>query len=111
MSGWQNVLRGGAGEGRLSGTCLPGVPEAPPAVTGVPWHTVREAVSFPVLMAVLLVGVSLISLRFRLPDPDTWWHVAVGERILTTHTWPSSDIYSSLQQALTGLRTNGSEKS
>jgi hypothetical protein len=94
MSGWQNVLRGGAGEGRLSGTCLPGVPEAPPAVTGVPWHTVREAVSFPVLMAVLLVGVSLISLRFRLPDPDTWWHVAVGERILTTHTWPSSDIYS-----------------
>jgi hypothetical protein len=99
MSGWQNVVGAGAGEGRLSGpidpgTCVPGVPEAPRAVSGVLRQSVREAVSFPVLMAVLLVGVSLLSLRFRLPDPDTWWHVAVGERILATHTWPSSDSYS-----------------
>ena len=24
-----------------------------------------------------------------------WWHVAVGQRILSTHTWPTSDTYSS----------------
>jgi hypothetical protein len=54
----------------------------------------RSAVSFPVLMAVLLVGTALIGVRLRLPDPDTWWHIAVGENILKTHSWPTSDPYS-----------------
>ena len=27
-------------------------------------------------------------------EGDTWWHIAVGERILSTHAWPKSDSYS-----------------
>jgi len=54
----------------------------------------RRLVSFPVLMGVLLIGVALIGVRARLPDPDTWWHIAVGQQILATHSWPSSDSYS-----------------
>ena len=65
----------------------------PAAVTAV-WKAIRQAISFPVLMAVLLVAVALIGVHDRLPDPDTWWHVAVGEQILRTHTWPNSDPYS-----------------
>ena len=58
------------------------------------WRAIRQAISFPVLMAVLLVSVALIGIHERLPDPDTWWHIAVGERILQTHSWPTSDPYS-----------------
>lgn len=53
-----------------------------------------RALSFPVFLAVLLVAGVFINARVKLADPDTWWHVAVGERILTTGTWPTSDIYS-----------------
>jgi hypothetical protein len=58
------------------------------------WLTFRKAISFPALMGVLLIGVAVIGVRLRLPDPDTWWHIAVGEHILATHTWPTSDTYS-----------------
>ena len=58
------------------------------------WAAVRRAISFPVLMGVLLVGVALIGAQDRLIDPDTWWHVTAGEQILRTHTWPTSDTYS-----------------
>lgn len=27
-------------------------------------------------------------------EGDTWWHTAVGERILATHRWPVADTYS-----------------
>jgi hypothetical protein len=27
-------------------------------------------------------------------EGDTWWHTAVGERILSAHTWPTVDVYS-----------------
>ena len=58
------------------------------------WRWLRLAVSFPALMAVLLIAVALIGAESRLIDPDTWWHVAVGEQILKTHTWPTSDTFS-----------------
>ena len=28
-------------------------------------------------------------------EPDMWWHVAVGQRILATHSFPATDMYSS----------------
>jgi len=65
-----------------------------PAATSAAWKTIRQAISFPVLMAVLLVAVALIGVHERLPDPDTWWHIAVGENILRNHAWPISDPYS-----------------
>jgi hypothetical protein len=58
------------------------------------WRWLRLAVSFPALMAVLLIAVALIGAESRLIDPDTWWHVAVGEQIFKTHTWPTSDTFS-----------------
>ena len=58
------------------------------------WRSLRLAISFPALMAVLLIAVALIGAEPRLIDPDTWWHVTVGEQILKTHTWPTSDTYS-----------------
>jgi hypothetical protein len=27
-------------------------------------------------------------------EGDTWFHIAIGEQILTTHTWPARDSYS-----------------
>ncbi len=66
--------------------------QAPAAVAL--WHVLRKAVSFPVLMGVMLIGVAVVGVRLRLPDPDTWWHIAVGEHILATHTWPTADSYS-----------------
>ncbi|MGH9432381.1 MAG: hypothetical protein ACRD3T_12650, partial [Terriglobia bacterium] len=50
--------------------------------------------SFPVVLAVTLVAGTWATARFRLPDPDTWWHVAVGQTILTHHALPVSDVYS-----------------
>ena len=86
----------------VAGTTLPSAPSSEVGsshiVTKPPstplWLTVRKAISFPVLMGILLIGVAVIGVRLRLPDPDTWWHIAVGEHILATHTWPTSDSYS-----------------
>jgi hypothetical protein len=58
------------------------------------WRSLRLAVSFPAMMAVLLMAIALIGAEDRLLDPDTWWHITVGQEILKTHTWPTSDIYS-----------------
>jgi hypothetical protein len=55
---------------------------------------VRKATSFHVFLAALLVGGVFVEARLHLIDPDTWWHVAVGERILRTGTWPHYDPYS-----------------
>jgi hypothetical protein len=99
MSDSQMVVRtGGGADGlaRLAGSQAwpPAVPSAEPPAAEVVWQTLRKAISFPALMVVLLVGISLVSLRLRLPDPDTFWHVAVGERIWATHVWPTADSYS-----------------
>src|ERR1700683_2717404 len=65
-----------------------------PSISGNSLPGFQKLASFPVMMGSLLVAVSLVSARTRLPDPDTWWHIAVGDLILKTHTWPTSDIYS-----------------
>ncbi|PYV23572.1 MAG: hypothetical protein DMG24_13610, partial [Acidobacteria bacterium] len=56
----------------------------------------RKAVSFPVLLGVLLVAGTFAATsggRFFAAG-DTWWHLVAGRNILTTHTWPTSDSYS-----------------
>ncbi len=65
----------------------------PGAATGA-WFTIRKAISFPVMMGALLIGAGLVGTQGHLPDPDTWWHVSVGQQVLQTHTWPTSDPYS-----------------
>jgi hypothetical protein len=70
------------------------IPAAPIITAGLNWRALRLIVSFPALMAVLLIAIALIGAEARLIDPDTWWHITVGEQILKTHTWPTSDTYS-----------------
>jgi hypothetical protein len=54
----------------------------------------RRLFCFPVLLGALLLGGVVVSLQFSLPDPDTWFHIAAGEEILATHSWPRTDHYS-----------------
>lgn len=68
----------------------------------------RRFLSFPVLMGVLLAAATVGSIysnlhaaaksqgspRYCVFEGDTWWHLATGERILATHTWPTHDRYS-----------------
>ena len=54
----------------------------------------RRVFSFPVFLGVLLIGGVFACARLNPPEPDTWWHIAVGEQILRQGTWPTSDSYS-----------------
>ena len=54
----------------------------------------QQMFSFPAMLAVLLVGAVFVSGRKFLVDPDLWWHIKVGDAILNTHRWPTTDVYS-----------------
>ncbi len=43
--------------------------------------------------ALLFVAVAVLAI-WRLDDPDTWWHLAAGRYIVSTHTVPSLDVFS-----------------
>src|SRR5438552_3907838 len=69
---------------------------ASPAETADKWTPLRKAFSFPALLGVLLVAGTFAATsggRFFAAG-DTWWHLAAGQRILATGTWPTSDTYS-----------------
>jgi len=89
----------------LGGMSFPPVTGSEPVVTNLPtsgagadratqWFSLRMLATFPVLMGVLLGGISLIGARLGMLDPDTWWHIAVGQRIMDTHVFPTADFYS-----------------
>ena len=54
----------------------------------------RKAVSFPVLLAGLLVAGVFVGTRLNLWDPDTWWHIRVGQNLLAEWKWPITDPFS-----------------
>jgi hypothetical protein len=54
----------------------------------------RRVFSFPVFLAAILAGGACVAAHFRFVDPDSWWHIKIGETILQTHLWPTKDIYS-----------------
>lgn len=61
----------------------------------------RQIFSFPVFLAVVIVGGAFIASSWNgialgkiLTEGDVWWHLATGERILATHTFPVTDSYS-----------------
>ncbi len=69
----------------------------------------RRVFSFNTLLAFLLLGAvagtvylnvksaadsSVSDAGHIIFEGDTWWHLAVGDHILTTHSWPRTDQYS-----------------
>lgn len=65
--------------------------------------------SFPGFLGALLVAAVVLNLSLRLNyvehlpaghwhpafvEGDTYWHIAVGERILKSHHWPTTNYYS-----------------
>ena len=62
----------------------------------------RKAVSFPVLLGILLVAGAFFSTCWEggplgskiFLEGDTWWHLETGRRVLITHHWPTTEPYS-----------------
>ena len=54
----------------------------------------RRICSFPVMLCGLLAVLSVLTVRDRFNDPDMWWHLKTGEVIWTTHTIPTTDLFS-----------------
>jgi hypothetical protein len=54
----------------------------------------QRAVSFPAMLGMLLVGAVFVAGSVFSVDPDLWWHIRVGQEILSTHHWPTTDPYS-----------------
>ena len=82
-----------------------------PKVGLVAKATVRKAVSFPALLGTLLVVLVIAVVSTLLQNPgrasrdsivptidvfegDTWFHILVGQDILKTHTFPTTDSYT-----------------
>lgn len=59
-----------------------------------PRSLAKNLISFPALLAILLAGAMFVPLRTFWIDPDVWWHLKVGDTILATHQWPTTDPYS-----------------
>src|SRR5215470_6762020 len=58
-------------------------------------HVVKSIFSFPVMLGMLFVSaVFVVSGRTFIVDPDFWWHIKVGEDILSSRHWPTADSYS-----------------
>ena len=57
-------------------------------------HVLRRIFSFPVMLACLLAMLAVLTVRQRFDDPDMWWHLKIGEVIWTTHTIPTTDLFS-----------------
>ena len=55
---------------------------------------VRAVFSFPVAVSSLLMTLGVLTVRARFDDPDLWWHLKTGQIIWTTHTIPTTDIFS-----------------
>ncbi len=54
----------------------------------------RTVFSFPAMLATFLVGRVFYEARAFFVDPDLWWHVRIGQNILATHHWPTTDPFS-----------------
>ena len=46
------------------------------------------------MLGSLLTVLAVLTLRSRFNDPDMWWHLKTGQIIWTTHTIPTTDLFS-----------------
>ena len=102
MSESEIAIRPGVGG---EGITFPPTPEdstsdVPHGASSVVSHTRRFAVllcgifSFPAMLGTFLVGRVFVQARAFVVDPDVWWHIRVGQNILSTHHWPTNDPFS-----------------
>ena len=54
----------------------------------------RAAFSFPVMLSVALMVLTVLTVRNRFNDPDLWWHLKIGQIIWNTHSLPNADSFS-----------------
>lgn len=54
----------------------------------------RKILSFPVMLSSLLSMLAILTVRSRFDDPDMWWHLKTGQIVWTTHTIPTTDVFS-----------------
>lgn len=76
-------------------TTLPPLAFSPPRELDAVRAKLRWVFCFPVVMgALLVVGAYHGALINFLPkwEGDIWWHIAVGEHILSKGIWPTSDF-------------------
>jgi hypothetical protein len=57
-------------------------------------EALRWATSFPAMLGVFLIGRVFCAAREFVVDPDVWWHIKIGQDLLRTHHWPTTDPYS-----------------
>ena len=67
---------------------------SPPVVNRKGSRILQRIFSFPVTIAGLLLVLAFLTVRARFEDPDMWWHLATGQVVWTTHTVPTTDIFS-----------------
>ena len=72
-------------EGTITGSSL---------ASAAAWELAKRAISFPAMLGGLLVGAVFVAGSVFSVDPDLWWHIRVGQEILATHHWPTTDPYS-----------------
>jgi hypothetical protein len=67
-------------------------------------ESLRKVFSFPVFVGAMVSLVAVAATTVSdgelaaggkvFVEGDTWWHLTVGQMILSTHTWPTADSYS-----------------
>ena len=57
-------------------------------------QSLKWILSFPAMLGTFFVGRLAYELRNFLVDPDLWWHIKLGQDIVRTHHWPTTDPYS-----------------
>jgi hypothetical protein len=65
-----------------------------PAAVAHRFAMLRRLFSFPGMLASLLAVLAVLTVRGRFSDPDMWWHLKTGEVIWTTHSIPTTDLFS-----------------
>src|SRR6266567_1688794 len=59
-----------------------------------PLEALKWGCSFPAMLGTLLVVRVFSEARNFSVDPDLWWHIKIGQDLLRTHHFPTTDPYS-----------------
>jgi hypothetical protein len=54
----------------------------------------KRIFSFPAVLVCSLSVLGVLTVRARFNDPDMWWHMKMGQIIWTTHSIPTTDLFS-----------------